>query len=81
MGICETFVKGNSDNMMATLSGKEYMVHLRRGAVERKGVGAIVAKNLEEKISNIENIDETIMFFFVEGKKDIMIAQVIFSNI
>ena len=41
--------------MMPTLSGKEYMVHLRGGAVSRKGVGTIVAKNLEERISNIEH--------------------------
>ena len=29
MGISDTFVRGNSDYTMTTLSGKEYMVHLR----------------------------------------------------
>ena len=47
--------------------------------MSRKGVGAIVAKNLEEKISNIENIDGTIMGFVVEGKKDDCTS--VFSNI
>ena len=71
MGICELFVSGNSDYMITTLSGKEYMVHLRGEAVSRKEVGAIVTKNLEEKISNIENIDK-------EGHND---CTSVFSNI
>ena len=48
--------------------------------MSRKGVGIIVAKNLEDKISNVENINETIMGFVVEGKKDIMIIQVYFPT-
>ena len=75
-GVSETFWGKNSDFAMTSTNGNQYTMHLR-GNTKRKGVGLIIERSIDERITRIDSIDETIMGCIINGKpRDTMVIQI-----